>query len=235
MIGFEFFRKFFSGQEALQVFDVGAHHGESIAEFLEVFKDSVVFGFEPDSENFKFLEKRFDGCSQVHISNAAVGHTTEKGFLHRNNYDATHSLLPINRTEINRWADGSDFEEEGILEVEQVTLDSFCAKNRINQIDILKLDIQGGELLAFQGAEELLRAQAIKCIFCEVEFRSLYKDQPLFWDISSYLSSMGYYFVNIVGTKVSEMGVWAWADAIYVNGTLWQSIAEKHSAGKMLH
>ena len=108
-------------------------------------------------------------------------------------------------------------------------------KNAISRIDILKLDIQGGELLAFQGAKELLGMQAIECIFCEVEFRSLYKNQPLFWDITAHLSSVGYHFVNIVCPKISEMGVLAWADAIYVNSALWQSIAQRHSAGKIMN
>ena len=235
MIGFEVFRKFFSSEEELRIFDVGAHHGESIAEFLDVFKNSLTFGFEPDPENFKYLQKRFSSDSRVFLSNAAVSHSLEGGLLHRNNYDATHSLFPIDEQEINRWADASDFHEEEIVEVQQVTLDSFCAKNTITRLDILKLDIQGGELLAFQGAKELLGAQAIACIFCEVEFRSLYKNQPLFWDITAHLRSVGYHFVNIVCPKVSEMGVLAWADAIYVNSALWQSIAQRHSAGKIIH
>ncbi len=235
MIGFEFFQKFFSGEEELNIFDVGAHHGDSIKEFLDVFKNSIVFGFEPDTENFNYLEKRFLGYSQVRLHNTAVSHSTEIGQLYRNNYDATHSLFHIDEKEINRWADDSDFHEEGVLEVQQVTLDMFCTQNAINRIDILKLDIQGGELLAFQGAKKNLQAQAVKCIFCEVEFRPLYKDQPLFWDITSHLRSVGYHFVNIVCPKISEMGVLAWADAIYVNGPLWQSIAQQHSAGKIKH
>lgn len=234
MIGFEFFRKFFPGEEELTVFDVGAHHGESIAEILEVFRNSMVFGFEADRKNFKYLEGRFANNARVNISNAAVSDSSEMGLLYRNNYDATHSLFPIDEKEINRWADVSDFQEEETLEVQQVTLDSFCVKHVINHIDILKLDIQGGELLAFQGADELLGAQAIKSIFCEVEFRPLYKDQPLFCDISSHLKSVGYHFVNIVCPKISEMGVLAWADAIYVNDALWQSISQKHSAGKLV-
>ena len=233
MIGFEFFKNFFSTEEILNIFDVGAHHGESIAEFLDIFKNSVVFGFEADDKNFKCLETRFGSHARVHLRNVAVSHSSKRGVLHRNNFDATHSLFPIDKKEINTWADSADFHEEGVLEVQQVTLDAFCAKEDIHHIDILKLDIQGGELLAFQGAMELLRTQAVASIFCEVEFRPLYRNQPLFWDISSHLSSLDYHFVNLVCPKISEMGVLAWADAIYVNDALWQGITHKHSAGKI--
>jgi hypothetical protein len=67
-----------------------------------------------------------------------------------------------------------------------------------------------------------------------VEFCRLYKNQPLFWDITAYLLSLSYHFVTIVSLKTSELGVLSWADAIYVNDPLWQYIAGKHSAGKLI-
>lgn len=59
-------------------------------------------------------------------------------------------------------------------------------------IDILKMDIQGGELLALKGAQSLLEASRIRLLALEVEFKPLYKDQPLFWDICAYLYRFGY-------------------------------------------
>ena len=50
--------------------------------------------------------------------------------------------------------------------------------------------------MALQGAKNKLSAQAVGCIFCEVEFRSLYENQPLFWDISGYLMSHRYHFLK---------------------------------------
>lgn len=232
MIGFEFFQKLHSRESRLTIFDVGAHHGDSVSEFIELFPTSRVFAFEPDGKNFVRLRERFSGEHRVQLVNTAVGDKNGRAQLHRNNYDATHSLLPFNSDEINRWADANDFREEGVDEVDQITLDTFCKVNGVTKIDILKLDTQGGELMALQGAKDKLSAQDIGCLFCEVEFRSLYQNQPLFWDISAYLMSRGYHFLNIVSPKVSEMGILSWADAIYVNDELWRSIAAKHSAGK---
>lgn len=234
MIGLDYFKNLFPSDAQLNIFDVGAHHGNTIKELLDCFPASIVHAFEPDADNFSELSKRFKDDSRVKIIQCAISNSNGKARLHRNNYDATHSLLPINDIEINRWADSNDFFENGVNEVETVSIDEYCRANNINIIDILKLDIQGGELLAFEGAENLLVNQSVGCIFTEVEFRPLYKNQPLFWDISDYLISKKYQFVNFIHPKVSEMGVLSWADAIFINEYYWESIASKHSAGKRI-
>jgi FkbM family methyltransferase len=234
MAGLEFFQKVYSSEGELTIFDVGAHYGETASELIILFPRSRVFAFEPDEKNWSRLKQRFASDPRIDVSHMAVGQKDGRALLHRNNYDATHSLLRINALEINRWADANDFREDRAEEVDQLTLDTFCSMHGIINIDILKLDIQGGELMALQGVKDKLSKQAVGGIFCEVEFRQLYENQPLFWDITAYLMSYGYHFLNIVSPKVSEMGVLSWADAIYVNDQLWQGIASKHSAGKLV-
>lgn len=234
MIGLSVFQKFYSAHSALTIFDIGAHCGDSVNEFLALFPMSRVFAFEPDKDNCKRLKDRFGHDLRVQIFNTAVGQEDGCVALHRNNYDATHSLLPINAREVNRWGDVSDFCEVEIVQVRQIKLDTFCSKRCISRIDILKLDTQGGEMMAFRGAEKTLTTQSISCIFCEVELRELYEHQPLFWDINEYLTTYSYHFMNIVNPKVTELGVLSWADAIYVNDQLWEKIASKHSGGAVI-
>ena len=234
MIGLEIFRNIYSSESVLTIFDVGAHYGETASEFITLFPRSRVFAFEPDEKNWSQLKRRFTGEPRIEVSHMAVGQKDGRALLHRNNYDATHSLLRINELEINRWADANDFREDHAEDVDQLTLDTFCSMHGIINIDILKLDIQGGELMALQGVKDKLSKQAVGSIFCEVEFRQLYENQPLFWDITAYLMSYEYHFLNLASPKVSEMGVLSWADAIYVNDQLWQGIASKHSAGKLV-
>ena len=234
MSGLEFFRKIYSSDDELTIFDVGAHYGETASEFIRLFPRSHIFAFEPDEKNWSHLKQRFGNEPRIELSHMAVGQKDGRTLLHRNNYDATHSVLRINTQEINRWADANDVREDGAEEVEQLTLDTFCSTSDLSNVDILKLDIQGGELMALQGIEDKLSKQAVGAIFCEVEFRQLYENQPLFWDITAYLMLFGYHFLNLVSPKVSEMGVLSWADAIYVNDQLWRGIASKHSAGKLV-
>jgi hypothetical protein len=60
----------------------------------------------------------------------------------------------------------------------------------LGAFDMLKIDIQGGELSVFQNAREKLKNAAI--IQTEVSFITLYKGQPAFGEIDIELRSQGF-------------------------------------------
>jgi len=57
-------------------------------------------------------------------------------------------------------------------------------------VDLLKVDVQGGEMMVFEGARERLGSALI--VDVEVEFLPLYKNQPLFAEIDFFLRSRGF-------------------------------------------
>lgn len=60
----------------------------------------------------------------------------------------------------------------------------------IRELDLLKIDIQGSELSVFKnGRARLARALAVHT---EISFVALYKDQPVFGDVSLELRSLGF-------------------------------------------
>lgn len=71
------------------------------------------------------------------------------------------------------------------VEVECVTLDEFAIENSIKKIDFAKLDIEGHELFALQGAKGLLEGHRISAVQFEfgsgnVNSRTFFRD---FWDL----------------------------------------------------
>jgi FkbM family methyltransferase len=58
--------------------------------------------------------------------------------------------------------------DTGDERVQTVCLDQFCTDHAIEEIDLLKIDIQGHEYAALQGAEQLIRTGRIKTIFMEL-------------------------------------------------------------------
>src|SRR6185312_10848274 len=64
----------------------------------------------------------------------------------------------------------------------------------IPAVDFLKLDIQGFELRALQGAERVLARTAM--IQCETEFVPIYYGQPLFAQVEMHLRAHGFEFLD---------------------------------------
>ncbi len=78
------------------------------------------------------------------------------------------------------------------------------------------MDIQGSELLALEGTVQCLKQDKIAIIYTEVEFISIYKNQPLFLDIANYLNSQNYIIYGLYNFNYINNQL-AWCDAIFIN------------------
>lgn len=82
----------------------------------------------------------------------------------------------------------------------------------IERIDLLKIDIQGGELSVLRaGREKLAKAVAIQT---EVGFHRLYRDQPTFADVDLELRDQGFVPHQFVTTRTWPMAPVVWADPL---------------------
>lgn len=103
--------------------------------------------------------------------------------------------------------------------VPTVRLDDIMRPNGYD-VDFLKVDVQGAELLVLQGAAETL--ESVVVVDVEVHFQPLYVDMPLFADIDRFLRDRGFVFHRISdltgrGMKPSRLSSSTlWANAVYV-------------------
>jgi FkbM family methyltransferase len=208
------------GANAEVIFDIGSHTGESTLDYLKNFPGARVFAFEPDKTNFSAAfastgEYR-DRCRLYPYALADSDGTAD---FNVNTHNGTHSLLEIGAVEL--WREPARTAQK--VTVETRSLDRFAAEHNISKIDILKIDIQGGELLALKGAENLLQSSRIRLLALEVEFQPLYKDQPLFWDICEYLYGFGYSLYNLYDLVYHQDNerLLCWGDAIFLSRELY--------------
>ncbi len=95
-------------------------------------------------------------------------------------------------------------------------------------VDFLKVDVQGGEMMVFEGARARLNSALV--VDVEVEFTPLYKNQPLFADIDIHLRGHGFMLHQIQpiglmfkptlggnGPVPTSLHA-SWADTVYVRG-----------------
>jgi hypothetical protein len=70
--------------------------------------------------------------------------------------------------------------------IDTVSLDELYAKGDIEGIDFIKIDVQGAELDIIKGSKNVLNDNVLG-MSIEVEFVPMYKDQPLFADVDSFV------------------------------------------------
>jgi FkbM family methyltransferase len=201
------------GSPVETIFDVGANVGDSVARYRGLFPGATIHAFEPFPEVHRELSARFSKDPAIHAHRAAVTRAAGSATFHVNDVHVTNSLLPVNPAAAE-WAGVADTARHHTIEVETFTLDGFCGARNITRIDLLKMDIQGGEAAALDGAARLLADRAVRLIYVEVLFAPLYEGQAYFCDISAILTKYGYRIFGLYDLKHGPRGL-GWGDAIF--------------------
>ena len=211
----------------VRVVDVGAsslgHETEPYAPLVRAGRASVV-GFEPDAAALQELRRRA-GTAPTHRYLPHFVGNGAPGVFHAMQWSLTASLLPPQRAQLDRYhALGSVVQESARYPVQTVRLDDVI---EAGGMDLLKIDVQGGELQVFDGAPARLSECLV--VWTEVEMLPLYEGQPLFADIDARLRQHGLQFLCFTGLATRALASWPangapaprrqqqlWADAIYV-------------------
>lgn len=184
------------------IFDVGAHHGESEKNFLQVFDDPSIFCFEPFNVSFSILQRSVS--KNTKIFNIGFSNSSGMFEFESNFFSPTNSLLPLEKNAELTWGGVEGLSKKESVYCQFTTVDEFLLKNSIDQVDILKLDVQGAEYKVIEGAKKSLIGRAIKNIYMECIVAPTYVGQ---WSIERYISEMssyGYYlygFYNMIYDK----------------------------------
>lgn len=178
------------------IFDVGASVGGVSAKYRGLFPSAVIHAFEPFPTSLDALTKRFYRDPAVNVVGSAVCDANGILDLNVNENSATNSILATDSRAADNWGDvGLKF--KNAVQVNTVTLDSYCASHSIGKIDLLKLDIQGAELKALRGARRLLEGQQVGLIYMEMILAPTYVGQPLFHEYLKYLADVGYIMLDL--------------------------------------
>jgi hypothetical protein len=76
------------------------------------------------------------------------------------------------------------------VDVDVVRLDDWARDYQVPKIDFMWLDLQGYELKALQGAEELLKQVSV--IHIEVSHKPLFENGVLYPDLREWLGARGF-------------------------------------------
>jgi FkbM family methyltransferase len=206
-------------REVKIIFDVGANVGQTIIEYQKLFSNAIIYAFEPFAETFAVLSETYSTIDSLKPYKLAITDTTTIKPFFYNKFNPTNSLLPICK-ESGKYVENQLTENIGSTDVKTITLDDFCQRESISKIHILKMDIQGGELMALQGAINLLSQKSIDLIYTEVLFAKLYEKQANFYDLCDFLEQYDYILYGLYNFSYGKNGVLAWGDAIFISPSI---------------
>ncbi|MES2567514.1 MAG: FkbM family methyltransferase [Bacteroidota bacterium] len=133
------------------VLDIGANIG-FYAEILSdiVGEKGIVHCFEPDTVNFKHLQKRSKSLPNVTTNNKAVSEKTEVLKIY------TSKQLNVD----HRTYKPDHYDQE--IDIEAISIDEYLGANA--QVNFIKMDIQGFEMSAVKGMTQTLKSPELKML-----------------------------------------------------------------------
>lgn len=179
------------GRDPHIVFDVGAYLGETALTYRRLFPNATIHCFEPVPESFVKLSAALANEPRVRLNPLVISDGTQPVEMHVNRFAGTSSMLSPSR-DVGAYLSSDLFEEVVTHQVRSTTLDSYCADQGVDQIDVLKLDIQGAESTALRGATGLLSRGAISLIYTELLVAPMYEGQGTIGDLLGLCERHGF-------------------------------------------
>lgn len=173
------------------VLDVGIGEDMSFSEtIMKIMPKAKIFAIDPTEKSFYwFKDSKFYSNKNVHFMRKALAVTsgTFNFYSPVNGEHVSHSL------EINR-----NVKSKTDLSVEAVSLEDLCAMLKLDQIDILKVDIEGTEYAVLEGLSRSCHLPKQICVEYHDRFYNLWA--PRSRKTHRHLKSMGYELIGISTT-----------------------------------
>jgi len=171
------------------IFDVGANVGDYALLVRNLIPSARIYAFEPAASVYEQLSRRLSSIGNGANCDAFnFGFSDEEKTVDLYSYtvegEAASVISSIDKrlpTQVLQ-VEVSDTERIAVR-----TLDSFCASQRIDHIDFLKLDVEGHEVAVLRGAKDMLERGAISMIQFEFGPANIYS-RTYFYDFWSLLS-----------------------------------------------
>ena len=203
----------FRGKPPLTLVDIGASEGDFVGNFCRFCGVRKALLVEIQPSRCEQLRRRFPQPS-FHIVCAAAGHREEDAEIDILAWDYSTSLLKIKREDLNA-VGTNDYSVRERIKTKVRPLDRVCVETGfMEQIDLLKLDVQGAEGMVLEGARETLRR--VHSVWTEVSFRPLYEGSITFPAIYDLFRTEGFHLAGLEDAYRAADGELLQADALFV-------------------
>ena len=158
--------------KASTILEIGSHLGTDTVIFRKNFPTANIFCFEPDPRSREIFIKYHSNLGVNVIPYAVSNENKEKKFfqsfskLHEEHTLKKYSWIDSNDVLKNKLSrSGASSLKKGhsalananVIKIKTIKLDDWAEKNNITNVDLIWMDVQGGEQDVFDGAQKLLK------------------------------------------------------------------------------
>jgi len=179
---------FLTGVEQPVVFDIGANHGDWTAGMWHALGRGRYFAYEPQQACLASL--RALGVPDLTIISSAVADQPGQLELHSDTAGSGLASLYLR-------AETYLSEPTRSESVPVTTVDRELAERGIDRVDFMKIDVEGAELAVLRGADQALRANAIRAFAFEFGSANIYS-RVFFKECWDFITERGYSLWRIV-------------------------------------
>jgi FkbM family methyltransferase len=147
----------FTPKEGDTVIDIGAHIGRyTITSSKQVGNTGKVVAIEADPDNFQLLKRNIalNNLTNVLPLNYAVFSTRTRMKLYEQSASAKYNSLMLARAA----------KTKNYVEVNADTLDSILKLNEVNQVNWIKIDVEGAEFEVLKGSTKTLSTENVSLL-----------------------------------------------------------------------
>jgi FkbM family methyltransferase len=176
-------------QNAKVILDLGAHIGLfSVYASVLAAEGAKIYAFEPDERNFLIMKEhlKMNGVRNVQVKNVAVGAESGERELYLSEDSHNHSFIGVG---------------EG-KKVRAASLPDILRKNRLEKVDLVKMDIEGAE---FEVMEALTGEDFSKIKSFYIEYHELTGEMRSS-DLMKQLAVQGYTVERVFSNYDRKMG-----------------------------
>lgn len=176
------------------ILDIGSNIG-FYAKILSSFtgEKGKVYCFEPDSTNFRYLKKNTQGIKNIVLFNKAVSDKADILKVYKSKLlNVDHRTYPVNNY-------------DRVEEIDSVSIDELLKNGTIDKVNVIKIDIQGYELTAFNGMKNLLSSNQNLKIIAEYWPHGFKRAGTSAIEFYDFFNTLGYNFYLIDDNKLTSI------------------------------
>ena len=192
------------------VVDIGANRGQFALVARHCFPAAAIVSFEPLPGPAAVYRAVFAGDDRARLVEAAIGSEPGEATIHLSARDDSSSLLPITARQ-NALFPGTA--EAGTASIRVTRLADAVPATDLAAPALLKLDVQGFELQALAGCEDLLARFA--WVYVECSFVELYAGQAFADAVIAWLRERGFVLQGVYNMAYDGEGRAVQADFLF--------------------